>query len=256
MRAPFFQADPDDWRVVREVVAKPWPEAAARMDLRWLLDRVFVFEKFGDRGGLRKLPGSRALAKQWGWTHWKARQFVKQEIGSGRRTLPAQSPHTSRTPKLGGNSDTGDIPHTSRTVSAQKPPHARLRQTPDFQTSDGGSRSRLCGKVGEPSPKPHRQRVAPMDSAGDGMGNPFEGLDDDLVTTVLRVLDRELDLLRTLDHETRTNEFVADVARLVTEEARQGLPNAARWTKRQPAYPDVARVLRAVADRNATRGPA
>ncbi len=250
----FFQVDPEDWAVVREGFSKPWSEEAARIDLKWTLDRIFVWQTFGDRRGLKRWPGERRFSVLWGWTRHRARRFIREELGG--QPQPDRKATTKQPLRRGRNSNTGGKSTKSQPKGNHKSRHARNQQTTDDRQADGESRSRDCGQQEEGSSGPHAGRVYPMNSAMDRRGkkqiSPFEAFDADLVTTILRVLDRNFENLDELDHEDRSDAFVAAVAAAVKVEGVNGLPNAARWQKREPGYLDVIAILRAVADRNAT----
>ena len=139
MSRPFFAVDPRWWPAVVEHLPVVWETEHVLMDLRWYENEARV--------GRRRFPGARTLAKRWGWTHWSARQILKDEAAWSdgmphtSRTVPAQSPHSSRTvPALKVPESLNGVaqsPHTSRTVPAPTPPHARKRTTepPNHRTT-------------------------------------------------------------------------------------------------------------------------
>jgi len=85
----FFEVDLRDWVQIMaalQTAGPPLPEGVCKMDLRYWLAQVALWEATGGREGVARVPSRRKLASRWNrgerWTRTRCERWLATEAGS------------------------------------------------------------------------------------------------------------------------------------------------------------------------------
>jgi hypothetical protein len=210
------------WPVIAEHLSHPWPEEAARFDLRWFADQ-----------NKRQVPGRYDLAERWGWTPDEVRTLLRnagrwwdplwgpaptKREGTLTHGDPARPKLTHADPPATGEPEESNTPDPARPTVTQADPTSPQRdpsspsQAPTPPQQDIPAPPVQPTLVGPPAPPkidPHREawhtaalfwgsQVLPAcgRKPSSGPESPSKGIGSKLMTAVRNDAEAVLDALR------------------------------------------------------------
>lgn len=123
------------WPEIAAAILKPWPRAAAMMDLRWWRGQEAATRKLRMKR-VATMPGRPTLTERWGWTDWEVKKLLRAEADWS--DLARQAPESASVPPATHQQTASVPPADTRTNAdnaaepASVPP--AFRQPPASET--------------------------------------------------------------------------------------------------------------------------